>query len=366
MPKSAKHLLIGSIEDHGGKSTTCIAIGGQLQSLGFNVGWGKPLAFIESSKEASDCLDVDLSFVPRVLALSPEHQLPTLFSLNRQVLTQRLQQGTVDNFGETLSHYWDHEISDVVMLEGPATLEEGSLLNLSLPEIAMALQASVLLVTRFNSRYMVDQLVSAQKRLGNALLGVILNDVSEAEVNLVTETVIPYLEKQGIPVLATFPKLPFLRGMRVSELVKRLEAEVLCCDDHLDLVVESLKIGAMNVNAALHFFGQGSHQAVVTGGSRQDLQIAALETSTHCLILTGQIPPSKDVIAFAQDKEVPILSVATDTLTTVERVDALFGRIPLNNPDKVPLIRDVLAKKIDLERLITLMGLEIPAISPHS
>ena len=78
---------------------------------------------------------------------------------------------------------------------------------------------------------------------------------------------------------------------------------------------------------------------MVTGGDRRDLQIAALETSTHCLILTGQIAPTKDVLTLAKDKEVPVLSVATDTLSTVERIDMLFGRLPLNNPDKIPLIK---------------------------
>ena len=245
-------------------------------------------------------------------------------------------------------------------------MEEGGLLRLSLPEITDALGASALLVMQFNTHCMVDQLISAQKRLGEALLGVILNEVSEEEESFATETLVPYLEKLGIPVLATLPKLPFLGSIRVSELVSHLDAEVLCCDNHLDLVVESLKIGAMNVNAALRFFGQGMHQAVVTGGDRRDLQIAALETSTHCLILTGQIAPSKDVIALAQDKEVPILSVATDTLTTVERIDRLFGRIPLRNPDKVPLIKEVLAQEIDIERFSSLMGLEMPVIMPHS
>ncbi len=222
----------------------------------------------------------------------------------------------------------------------------------------------MLLVMQFDTRHMIDQLVAAQKRLGPALLGVVINEVDEAHMSLVTDTIVPYLEKQGISVLATLPQVPFLRGIRVSELVRYLSAEVLCGADHLDLVVESLKIGAMNVNSALRFFGQGIHQAVITGGDRRDLQIAALETSTHCLILTGQITPTKDVLALAQDKEVPVLSVATDTLSTVERIDSLLGRIPLNNQDKVPLILEHLAEHVDIDRLVTLMGLEQPAIAP--
>lgn len=366
MPKLVKHLLIGSTEAHSGKSTASIAIGLRLQSLGFQIGWGKPLAAVDATGCPSDSLDTDLSFVPNILSLSPEYQAPTLFSLNSQTFMDRLGQNSPDALQSSLGHYQEKTKGEITLLEGPSSLEEGALLNLSLPEMTQALDAAVLLVMQFGTCRMVDQLLSAQKRLGNNLLGVLLNQVDEAENGSAVEKVISYLEKQGIPVLGALPNLPFLRGIRVSELVDHLNAEVLCCDDHLDLVVESLKIGAMNVNAALRFFGQGMHQAIVTGGDRRDLQIAALETSTHCLVLTGQIAPAKDVIALAKDKEVPILSVETDTLNTVERIDALLGRIPLQNPDKVPLIQDTLAQQIDVERLLSLIGLEIPAIAPQS
>lgn len=366
MPNTAKHLIIGSTEAYSGKSTLSVAIGSQLQAIGFQVGWGKPLASVDTFGYGLDYVDGDLSFIPGVLSLAPDDQPPNLISLNSQTLVERLRQESVEALEESLKHYWEEVRGDIALLEGPSTLEEGALFNLSLPEMATVLDAPVLLVMQFNTRHMVDQLVAAQKRLGSSLLGVIVNEVSEQDMSLVEETIAPYLEKQGIPVLAILPQLPYLRGIRVSELVRYLGADVLCCDDHLDLVVESLKIGAMNVNSALRFFGQGTHQAVVTGGDRRDLQIAALETSTHCLILTGQIAPGKDVLALAKDKEVPVLSVATDTLSTVERIDNLFGRVPLNNPDKVPLIKEHLSKRVDIERLVALMGLEMPAIAPRS
>lgn len=366
MLKSAKHLLIGSTDAHSGKSTMGIAIGFQLKALGFEVGWGKPLASVETVGDGTEGVDIDVGFVPDMLSLPPEQQLPTLFALDQHTFADQLRQGSPDGFANGLERYWENATGDIMLLEGPPTLEEGALLSLSLPEIATALKASVLLVMQFNTHSMVDQLIAAQERLSGALLGVILNEIDEADEAFAMDAIVPYLEGRGIPVLATLPRLPFLRCMRVSELVKHLDAEVLCCQDHLNLTVESLKIGAMTVNAAMRFFGQGIHQAVVTGGDRRDLQIAALETSTHCLILTGQIAPSRDVIMLAQDKEVPILAVATDTLTTVERIDTLFGRTPLANPDKVTIIKEVLAPEMDIKRLIALMGLDMPAIAPHS
>jgi BioD-like phosphotransacetylase family protein len=340
-----------------------LAIAFQLQSQGFEVTYGKPLASIVGGGGELEPEDTDLDFIPKVLGLTAQQCRPTLMSLTDDTLNDQIREGTMPDFTTALKRYWDNDTGDVVLLEGPANLEEGALVRLSLPDMAQALDAAVILVMQFTHRHMVDSLISAHRRLGDALAGVVINGISEADEAWVQEKVVPYLEQRQIPVVAILPRMPFLRGVRVGELVKSLNAEVLCCDDHLDLMVESLKIGAMNVNAALRFFSQGEHQAVVTGGDRRDLQIAALETSTHCLVLTGQIEPAKDVLAFAKDKEVPVLSVATDTLTTVERIDALFGHVPLNNPDKVPLVRELLADRVDVHRLMKLLSLEPPALA---
>lgn len=363
MPKSIKHLFIGSTAAFSGKSTTTLLIGAQLQRQGVQIAYGKPLAAV-ASEQSQAGTDADLSFVPDTLGIAPEHRQPTLLCMNAATLTEQLLDGQPTNWQAALEHY--REVSaDLLLLEGPANLEEGAIAQLSLPEMVTTLDAAVLLVVWFDRRRMLDQLISAKQRLGDALIGTVINGVSDRDQSWMQETVIPYLERQGIPVLASLPQVPFLQGVRVGELVNHLDADVLCGDDHLELVVESLKIGAMNVNAALRFFSQGLHQAVVTGGDRRDLQIAALETSTHCLILTGQIPPTADVVALAQDKEVPVLTVASDTLTTVERIDSLFGHVPLNNPDKAALAQTYLTQHFDIERLMQLLALQPSVITPR-
>ena len=61
--------------------------------------------------------------------------------------------------------------------------------------------------------------------------------------------------------------------------------------------------------------------AVVTGADRTDIQLAALEASTQCLILTGLGDPLSQLIHRAEELEVPILKVELDTLATVEIIE---------------------------------------------
>ncbi|NEP82345.1 MAG: phosphotransacetylase family protein, partial [Okeania sp. SIO3B3] len=143
-----------------------------------------------------------------------------------------------------------------------------------------------------------------------------------------------------------------LRSVTVAELVKQLNAQVLCRPDRLDLMVESLTIGAMNVSAAIKYFRKATNMAVVTGGDRTDIQLAALETSTHCLILTGQLPPDELVLRRAEYVEVPVLSVECDTLSTVEIIDRTFGSVRLHEPVKVECVNRLMAQDFDFEPLL--------------
>jgi hypothetical protein len=104
--------------------------------------------------------------------------------------------------------------------------------------------------------------------------------------------------------------------------------------------------------------------AVVTGGDRTDIQLAALETSTQCLVLTGQITPAASILERASDLEVPILAVDSDTLSTVERIDELFGHVGIHEPIKVRCIQELIADHFDLDRLLQLLDLRLPVSVP--
>jgi len=96
--------------------------------------------------------------------------------------------------------------------------------------------------------------------------------------------------------------------------------------------------------------------AVVTGGDRVEIQQAALETSTQCLILTGQLPPPPFILNRAEELEIPILSVDLDTLTTVEIIDRTFGQVRVHEPIKIECIRSLMNQHFDIERLLSQLG----------
>ncbi|QIR38703.1 phosphotransacetylase family protein [Tolypothrix sp. PCC 7910] len=364
MPKSAKYLLIGSTETYSGKSATVLGLSYQLQQTGLDISYGKPLGTCWNVS-VGNVFEEDVQFIAHSLNLPENRVALPILALDEASVQKRLVGEDKTNYQQSLlQQYLQMSKGDLVLLEGPGDLEEGKLFDLSLLQVANVLDAAVLLVARYKSLVSVEPLLSAKQRIGDRLIGVVLNDIPSEQLESVTNVVRPFLEQQGIPVLAMLPKHDVLRSVSVGELVKQLKADILCGSDRLDLMVESLAIGAMNVNAAVKYFRKRRNMAVVTGGDRVEIQQAALETSTQCLILTGQLPPPPFILSRAEELEIPILSVDLDTLTTVEIVDRTFGQVRVHEPLKVHCIRQLMSEHFDLERLLSKLGLSPAAALP--
>jgi len=360
VPKSAKYLLVGSTEAYSGKSAAILGIAHQLKQRGLDIAYGKPLGTCWGTVQG-EVVEEDVQFIAQTLDLAATHLQPTVLPLTDATIQKRIQGKDQVNYPLMVEQYLQLQGPDLVLLEGASNLEEGSLFDLSLQQIADIVDAKIILVARFHSLLIVGALISAKRRLGDRLLGAFINDIPKDRLEEVQSSVKPFLEERGVPILGLMPRSELLRSVSVGDLVEKLNAEVLCRKDRMDLMVESLSIGAMNVNSALKYFRKGRNMAVITGGDRTDIQLAAIETSTQCLILTGQTPPHPDVVSRAEDLEIPILSVDLDTLTTVEIVDQAIGQVRIHEPVKLQCLYDMMEQYFDFDRLLAEFNLEAVA-----
>lgn len=349
----AKHLLIGSIVPYSGKSATVLGLAKLCRDRHLRIAYGKPLGTYQPATDSEDT-EADVSFLQKTLNL--ENVRPTLLTLTPEAIKARLMGTDQQDYRQALATYHNMNSEDLVLLEGPATLAEGRLFDLGLAQMAAVLDAPILLVVRYESPLVVESLLLAKSELGDRLLGVIINDIPQPEAQPLP-AIRQYLEAHQIPVFGMLPRSQLLRSVSVKELVRQLNAEVLCRPDRLDLLVEELTIGAMNVSAAIKYFRKANNMAVITGGDRTDIQWAALETSTHCLILTGHLPPSPAILARAEELEIPILSVDLDTLTAVEIVDRAFGQVRLHEIAKVKWVEQMMQEHVEGDRLLAQLGL---------
>jgi BioD-like phosphotransacetylase family protein len=358
----AKHLLIGSTRSGSGKSATILGLTYHLQAKGYKIGYGKPIGTFTTKElpDSAERSEADVEFIKKTLNLPLALLRPTLLNLDRTALQRRLSGEDKADYITKLEEYKKSIEGDLVLLEAPANTAEGTIFGLSLQEMAEHLDAPILLVMRFGSLLVVDHILMAKQRFGDRLLGVVINDIPDEQYESAREVLSPYLENQSVPVLAFMPENRTLRSVSVSELIEQLGASILCRPENIDLdkvMVEELKIGAMDVNSAQSYFRKSYNKAVITGSSRIDLQFAALETSTNCLILTGRPFINDDVSHKAMELGVPVLAVNTDTLSTVSIIESCLGQVRLHEGVKVTSICDMMAKYFDFDRLLGLMDI---------
>jgi BioD-like phosphotransacetylase family protein len=364
-------LLIGSCEPFSGKSALVLGLARQLMQRGIGVRFGKPLAAADADRDgvadtltaADDLIDHDVRFVGRILGLRDDQLISAVHRHSagrsqRRLLDAELSAGPGL---EALRQQLVAASPGLTLLEGPGSLSEGLLYGLSLVQVARGLQAPVVLVHPWNDSDSIDPLLQAREQLGDLLAGVVLNGVVPEQVAGLQQELVPALERLGLPVLGVMPRSPLLRSVTVEELSRRLNAEVLCCRDRLDLLVETLSIGAMNVNSAMEFFRRRRNMAVVTGADRTDIQLAALEASTQCLILTGAGDPLPQLISRAEELEVPLLKVEHDTLTTVEVIENTFGHVRLQESVKATYAFRLVEEHCDFEALFARLRLPVAA-----
>jgi BioD-like phosphotransacetylase family protein len=356
-----KTLLVGSCQSFSGKSALVLGLARLLSARGVTVRFGKPLATsVERhqptgvSAPPAPLIDDDVHFVGQTLGLDSSRLIPSLQVLDATTARSRLVAGNLspgDDFDRLRQQL--REIGEgLTLLEAAGSLSEGLLYGLSLGQLAEGLEAPVVLVHLWHDSRSVDDLLEARHQLGDRLAGVVLNAVTPEDVPRLEQDVRAAIEALGIPVYGVMPRSPLLRSVTVSELARRLDARVICCRDRLDLLVETLSIGAMNVNSAMEFFRQRRNMAVVTGADRTDIQLAALEASTQCLILTGAGEPLPPLIHRAEELEVPLLKVEQDTLNTVEVIEQAFGHVRLHESVKATYAFRLVEQHCSFDRLL--------------
>lgn len=357
-----KSIYVTSLERYSGKTAICLALGKHLQADGFSVGYLKPLS-LQPWRVPGRIADEDAAFVKEILGLDMDPWQLSPVVVTPEFLLQHLSgEGETGLMEKVKSAVKSTGIGkDVLLLEGGASLREGHAVSLPTPDVARELSSHVLVTVKYRSDIrLLDDTLSAKVRLGDLLSGVVINRVPREAADFIHKLAIPYLEKRGIPVLGALPEKRRLAALTVSELIEVLSAEVLTENSDLEAMVETLTVGAMTADAALHRFREYSNKAVITGGDRTDIQLAALETSTTCLILTGNLQPSPLIVKQAEDFSVAVLLVRENTMETVEAIEQIFGKTRLGQPDKLAEFERIFAENIDFDRLYKRLELSRP------
>ncbi len=354
----AATIYVTSTQDFSGKTAVCVGLLRRFQRDGFVVGYMKPVS-TTARIVGEEMIDEDAQFIKTTFNLVEPLEVMEPVILNDQKLAGIMSGDRVD-LATPVRSAFEHvaKDKDLVVMEGGGSLREGWVVKLAPPHVTELLDARELVVVPYaNNLQLVDDLLIARERLGVSLLGGIINSVPKHRMDFVRNQVIPFVRDRGVPVFAVLPRDKTLLSASVAEIAAGLGGEVLCGHHGLQELVEHLMVGAMNVDSALTYFRRQPNKAVVTGGDRPDIQLAALETSTRCLILTGNIRPNPHIIGRAEEQGVPIILTAYDTMTAIQCIDGFFDKSRFLQEEKIQRFGDLFTAHTDFDSLYESLGL---------
>jgi BioD-like phosphotransacetylase family protein len=351
-------LYVVSTERASGKTALCMGLARRLQRDGFSVGYMKPISLSARRLEGT-VVDEDAQFIKRELQLTEPVTDLVPIPLDTQAVESIMRKQKWLDYPKMLTDVYARvsQGKDVMIIEGVDRLSSGGLIRLPANEVCELLDAKSLTVVRYRGLLALDPVLFYRGVLGDCMMGTVMNAVPQRLRESAEEIGKPYLQKEGILVYGILPEERFLMSISVEELAEALGAELVTRPDKGAELVENLMVGAMTADVALSYFRQKPNKAVITGGDRTDIQLAALQTSTKCLILTGNLHPQDMIKGVAQEMGVPIVVSRYDTLTTIEIVEGFFGKSRFQQEKKTQRFEQLLAEHFDFTSLYVTLGL---------
>ncbi|PSQ57691.1 hypothetical protein BRD22_01100 [Halobacteriales archaeon SW_8_68_21] len=346
--------LVTATGDSAGKTAITVALARLAAEADRSVGYMKPKG-TRLQSNVGKTLDQDPMLAREVLGLDAEmHQMePVVYS---PTFVEGAVRGTEDPdaLRDRIREAYKRVAADhdQVFVEGGGSWTTGGVVDLTDIDVAALLDARVVLVAEYGSPNDLDEVLAAADAFGDHLAGVVFNKVSDDAFESLDQDGIPFLESKGITVFGALPYEKELAGVTVGELADELGAELLT-NAPTDAFVERFLVGAMGGDEALRYFRRARDAAVITGGDRADVQTAALDASgVACLVLTGGHRPSGAVLGKAGDAGKPVLAVNTDTVTAIDRAEAVVRGGRTRDVRTVDRMAELLADHVDVDALV--------------
>ena len=331
-------LYVTSLAKGSGKTAVCAGLGKRLLTEGKKIGFFKPV-ITNGKKTPAAGADSDAEFLKRLFSLAESVELLCPMLSGGSKLASSIKE----------AYAKVSQGKDVVIVEGPSEQNQAS------PDIVKALNAKVLIVEAYSKELL--KTIDSYKDFGQSLLGVVLNKVPKSRMEQARSDASARFDKSGIDILGILPEDRTLLALTMGELVEHIQGEILRGAEQSAELVENLMLGAMVVDPGPDYFGRKANKAAIIRSDRPDMQMAAMQTSTTCLVLTGDTQPSPVVLDRAEEKNVPIILARGDTSTVAKNIEDALIETRFNQENKLPKLTEIMEQNLDFQTVYKGLGL---------
>lgn len=229
-----------------------------------------------------------------------------------------------------------------VVLEGPALAPGEGDPAAQVADVVGKLDCKVLYVQGYAGAEAGHSGLPGGAAIREHLAGVILNMVPPYRLSQHSED----LSQEGL--LGAIPSDRVMASVSVGDVAQGLSGAWVLGEEKAGALIENFLIGGNIMDGGDTYYGRHPNKGVLVRGDRPDIHLACLHTETACLLLTGGFEPNQYVYHEAEEREVPLLVMANETIACAELLDELLLAAPVHHPDKTRRFRELLRSHVDL------------------
>ncbi|MGZ0654015.1 phosphotransacetylase family protein [Coraliomargarita sp. W4R53] len=359
--KTTKRIFIAATRMNDGKTTTSLALFAALRSITEHVGFIKPVGqrFVEVEGHQ---IDEDSILLNQIFDVkTPIHAMSPIVihhSFTRDYLDNPNANHT--ELIDKMCRAFDRAAfeREYIIIEGTGHAGVGAVFDLSNADVAKRLNAKVIIVARGGIGRPIDEIAlnkAVFEAAGVQIIGAIINKVEPNKIEMVEKYCRIALERMNIPLLGCIPHEYKLTQPNLQQVVEETNGRWLNGKSKGGMNrISKVIIGAMAAKGLVEHLDNGV--LIITPGDREDIILSAIasdsigaENSIAGIILTRSILPHPRLMEMIAQTSIPVVLCAEDSYKVASKVNNMTVKTQPGDEDKIPIIKDLITKNIDLE-----------------
>ncbi len=331
-------IYVCSVSERSGKTFLAVGLAKAWQEAGKKVGY---LKLVTSGSAGTQD---DSAFAQRVLALSEPVE-----DLTASIDAKEIEGSTKMALGRVSAG------KDLVLVEGlPPDSSRG---------ILDALGAGAIVLHDYSVP--LASTLAACRKLGERCLGVVLNKIPRSRAARFQPEALEQIRGAGLSLLGLIPEDRLLMTLSIAELAAAVQGKLNNSAEKSGELIENIMLGASTFDRGPAYYNRKANKAVILWGERPGFrkaalagyQIAALGTSTKCVVLSANAAPAPNVLEQATGKGIPIISAPGDLASIAGAIDAYMLSLRFREESKIPRLVSTLKQDLDLASISRKAGL---------
>jgi len=355
----SKNLYIAASEAEAGKSLVVLGLMSYISRHVTKVGFFRP--FVQSAEAWDD----HIRLIHTRFRLDFEYE--EMFGMCNEEINNLIKEGDDDSIQTIILNKYKklERKCDFVLIEGSDFRGHMSSYEFDFNiRVANNVGSPVVAVITGKNKNVAEVVDSVQvmkemlSRENCQQLGTIVNRANKRDVTSIKTL----LEKNNNDGELNFviPELDVLQQVSIRQLHERLDAELVYGDDdHLNFLINDIKIAAMGLGNVLKYINEGD--LIVTPADRIDIMAALSLTLLSSnfpkisgLVLTGNIQMNEEYILLLkglQKLPINILKVKCDTFTTAMKIHTIRPELMPENEQRISLALGHFEDYVDSKQL---------------